>query len=1093
MPRSLQIAALMVWGAASIWAQAQATSQIQGTIQDSTGSAVPGALVKVTQTETATVRTTNTGANGVYVLPNLPIGPYRMEVSKEGFSTYVQTGIVLQVATNPTIDITLKLGAVSEQVEVQADASLVETQATGVGNVMENTRILELPLNGRMATDLINLTGGAIMQGVAGAGGIPNTGQFVVAGGQAFGDAYYLDGGIYNNPWDSAFLPFPFPDALQEFKVETSSLTAQNGLHSGATVNAVTKSGTNEFHGDAFDFLRNGDLNARNFFAPRRDTLKRNQYGGVIGGPVKKDKLFFFFGYQGTRTRQDPANSPAFVPTPAMLSGDFSGCPTAIAAPVASLFTNNKISPSLFDPASLKMAAKLPTPTNACGQTFFGLVTQINEGQFVGRGDYTINSRHSLFGRYTTYAFYRPPSYQFTPSNLLSTGQGGLNDRTQSYIIGETFLISPTTVNQFRASLDRIAVHRYNSDFFSACDLGVPIYCGYVPHQSFFNVLNSFTVGVPTGTSGLSHGTTYQLSDDITLVKGKHQIGFGVSGEAYKMVFYGTVYAQNMFTFGSLSQFLLGQFNNNAFSTPNTLLQYKWFASSYVQDTWKATPKLTINLGLRWEPWLPPGSMNNAVYNFSYQNFLAGVKSKVYVNAPPGLTFPGDPGFIGNSGMQKQWDLFAPRVGLAYDPTGTGKMTIRASYGISYDYVNGQLFVNTADAPPFGDTQIFAGQFSNPYANQPPGSDIFPYSLNANAPFTPYGTFIYMRPNLKTTAVHQWNLRVERQFGNDWVASATYIGSETEHLWVSYQTNPAIVAPCPNGAPITSCNTVANQNQRRLFSRMGIPGSQYIGYMDVYDDGGTSSYNGLMLELHKRFSKGFIADANYTWSHCIGDLAIGNSTGNAGAGLLYPGNRRFDRSNCHSSEIGGQFSSDRRQIFNLSLVYQTPHLANAAANMLFSNWQIGGIYRAQSGPWLGLSLTSDIQLAANSAGSQRPVQVLPDPLCANPGPSCWINKAAFTNPAPGTLSTMGRDNVPGPSFFQLDAKLSREFKLHERETLEIRGEAFNLTNSFRAGIPLPSLQAGGSGVVTTYGSPTFGTITSALDPRIIQMALKFVF
>lgn len=1085
--RLLLLSVLTACGAISIWGQAQSTAQIQGTVRDSSGLAVPEAAVKVTQTDTGVIRETMSGSDGVYVLPNLPIGPYRMEVSKMGFSTYVQTGIVLQVSTTPTIDVTMKVGAVSEQVEVQANASLVEAQATGVGHVMENTRILELPLNGRMATDLIQLTPGALMQGVAGAGGIPNTGQFVVAGGQAFGDAYFLDGGIYNNPWDSAFLPFPFPDALQEFKVETSSLTAQNGIHSGATVNAVTKSGTNEFHGDAFDFLRNGDLNARNALAATRDTLKRNQYGGVIGGPVKKDKLFFFFGYQGTRTRQDPANTPAFVPTQAMMAGNFSACPSAISPAVAGRFTNNQINPALFDPISLKLAAKLPATNDPCGKTFYGLTTQINEGQFVARGDYNITSRHSVFGRYTTYAYYRPPSYGFTPNNLLSTGQGGLNDRTQSYVLGDTFLISPTTVNQVRASIDRIAVNRFNSDFFSACDLGVPIYCGYVPHQSFFSVANQFTVGVPTGTSGISHGTTFQLSDDVTLVKGKHQISFGGGGEAYKMVFYGTVYAQNQFIFGSLSQFMLGQFNSNAFSTPNTLLQYKWFVNSYVQDTWKVTPKFTVNLGLRWEPFLPPGSMNNAVYNFNYANFLAGVKSKVYLNAPPGLTFPGDPGFLGNSGMQKQWNLFAPRIGLAYDPTGTGKMTIRASYGIAYDYVNGQLFVNTADAPPFGDTQIFAGQFSNPYANQPPGSNIFPYALNANAPFTPYGTFIYIPPNLRTTAVHQWNVRMERQFGNDWVASATYIGSETEHLWVSYQTNPAIVTPCPNGAAITTCNTVGNQNQRRLF------GNSQIGYMDKYDDGGTASYNGLMLALQKRFSKGVTIDGNYTWSHCIGDLAIGNSTGNAGAGLLYPNNRRFDRSNCHSSEIGGQFSSDRRQIFSLSAVYQTPHLANAMASRLFSNWQVGGILQARTGPWLGVSLTSDVQLAANSAASQRPVQILGNPLCANTSATCWINKAAFATPAPGTLSSMGRDNIPGPGYFGLDAKLSREFPIREKESLEIRGEAFNLTNSFRAGIPEPSLQAGGSGVVTTFGLPTFGTITSALDPRIVQLALKFVF
>ena len=1096
--RLLLLSVLSACSAVSIWAQAQGAAGIQGTVKDASGLSVPGALVRVTQTNTGTSRETTSGADGVYVLPELPVGPYRLEVTKTGFNTYVQSGIVLQVGTNPTIDVVMKIGSVSEQVQVEANASMVETQTTGVGQVMDNRRILELPLNGRLATDLIQLTGATITQGVAGVGGIPNTSTFAVAGGQAFGNAYYLDGGLYNNPWDSNFLPFPFPDALQEFRVETSTLTAQNGIHSGAAINAVTKVGTNGLHGDLFDFFRNGDLNSRNFFAPTRDTLKRNQYGGVIGGPIKKDKLFFFFGYQGTITRQDPANTPAFVPTPAMLQGNFSACPSA-EGPAASQFTNNQINPALFDPASKKLASYLPPTNSPCGTTFFGLVTQINEGQYVGRVDYTVSSRHSLFGRYTTYGFNRPPSYQFTPGNILTTNQSALDDRTQSYIFGDTFLISPTTVNEFRAAVDRVAVHRSNADFFSSCDLGVQAYCGYVPHQSFFAVVNQFTVGTPTGTSGLSHSTTYQLTDDISLVKGNHQLTFGVSGEMYRMVFYGTVYAQTQFIFPSLGSFLLGQFVQDNLSTPNTLLQERWMFASYAQDTWKVTPRLTVNLGLRWEPFLPPGSMNNAVYNFNYQNFVAGVKSTQYVNAPPGLSFPGDPGFHGQSGMANQLNLFAPRVGIAYDPTGTGKMSIRAGYGISYDYVNGQLFVNTADAPPFGDTVNTPGQFSNPYASLPPGSNVFPYVLNANAPFTSFGTFIAIPPNLKTTEVHQWNAAIQRQFGNDWLVSAQYVGSQTEHLWVSYQTNPAQYIPgnCVAGQyGLTRpgpCSAIGNQNYRRQFYLAGLPGAQGIGYMDVYDDGGTSSYNGMILSVQKQISKGLSASANYTWSHCIGDLAIGNSTGNAGAGLLIPYNRAFDRGNCQSSEIGGVFSSDRRQIFNSTIVYQTPHLPNHTANLLLSNWSLSGIYRAQSAPWLTAGLTQDIQLAGNSAANQRPIQVLGNPLCANPSPTCWINPAAFRMPAIGTLSPMGRDNIPGPSFFDIDAAVSRIFQIREKQTLELRGEAFNLSNSFRAGIAPPSLFAGGAGVVTTFGTPNFGQITSALDPRIIQLAMKFVF
>src|SRR6204780_3219277 len=302
---------------------AQATSQIQGVVRDASGSPVPGAELKATKTDTGTVRTATSAADGGYVLSNLAIGPYRLEVGKAGFATYVQTGIVLQVNTNPTIDVSLNLGAVSQTVQVEANAAQVETENTSVGTVIENQRILDLPLNGRQATDLIQLTGAAIPAGVNGTAGFPGGQNIAIAGGLLSGVGYFLDGTIYNNPFDATNLPFPFPDALEEFKVETSTLTAQNGIHSAAAINAVVKSGTNAFHGDAFEFLRNGDMNARNFFAATRDTLKRNQFGGTVGGPILRNKLFFFAGYQGTITRQDPADATTFVPTAQMLAGNF--------------------------------------------------------------------------------------------------------------------------------------------------------------------------------------------------------------------------------------------------------------------------------------------------------------------------------------------------------------------------------------------------------------------------------------------------------------------------------------------------------------------------------------------------------------------------------------------------------------------------------------------------------------------------------------------------------------------------------------------------------------------------------------------------
>jgi hypothetical protein len=1097
-----------VCSAFAVWAQSQNTAQIEGTVLDASGAAVPGADIKATQTDTGITRTTVTGGSGDYVLPNLPVGPWRVEVSKSGFSTFVQSGIILQVSTTPTVDITLKVGATSEQVQVEANAALVESQATGVGTVMENRRILELPLNGRVATDLIQYTPGVIPQGVAGNGGYPGTQQFVIAGGQAFGVAFYLDGSVYNNPWDLANMPMPFPDALQEFKVETSSLKADNGVHAGGTVTGLTKSGTNGFHGDLFEFLRNGDLNARNFFSPTRDTLKRNQFGGTIGGPIKKDKLFFFFGYQDTITRQDPTANPnaTFVPTAAMLAGDWSACPQDLAplpAAVKAMFTGNKINPSLYDPASLKLAALLPTSTAPCGNAGFGLVTHVNEGQYVARGDYQTSSKNSLFGRYFQIHYFRPPSYDFTPDNILSTTQGALDDTDRSWAFGDTYLVSPTIVNQFRATVDRLGVHRFSSNYVSACDLGAAlVYCGYVPHQSGFTVTGGFSVGPGTGGQAVAHTTPLQLNDDISWVKGNHQLNFGVGGEVSKMLFDGNVYAQTNWTFPNLPQFLLGQFNTNSLSTPNTLDLKKWFVSAYVQDTWKVTPHLTVNAGLRWEPFLAPSELRGFVYNFSLANMINNVKTTQFANAPPGLTFPGDPGFNGKKGMNDHWDTFAPRVAVAWDPKGDGKTVVRASFGISYDFTAGELMVNSADAPPFGGTAIWSGQFSNPYATNP-GGNIFPYTLDKNAPFVNAGTYIYPTNDLKTTAVKQWNFVLQHQFGNDWLVSATYIGSESSHLWSSFQANPAVFIPgtCTAGQyGLTApglCSPAGDTNSafRRAFALAGYPGAGKYGQVEQLDSGGTGSYNGLALAVTKRLSKGLLTNVNYTWSHCISDLSIGDSTGNAGAGFAIPNNRRFDRSNCQSNEIGGTFSSDRRQIFNATIVYEVPKFSNRSLTMLASGWKFAEIFRTTSAYLVTPFLASDVSLTTDSAANQRPVQVLQNPLCANPGPSpsCWINPAAFASPALGTLSTMGRDNIPGPRLWTFDSAVSREFSIKERGRLEIRGEAFNLTNSMRPGISLPSLAAGASGLGLTVGTPTFGQITSSLDPRILQLAAKFSF
>jgi len=1091
----------------SLWGQS--TGQIQGHVQDESGSAVPAADLKAVQTDTGAIRTATTGSDGVYVLSNLPIGPYRLEVSKPGFTAYVQTGIVLQVASTPTVDVTLKVGAVTEQVRVEADAALVETEKTGIGTVIENRRILELPLNGRNVVDLIQLAGSAVPSGTGSPGASqPGSQAISVAGGQNFGVSYWLDGAEFINPLDSTSMPFPFPDALQEFKVETSALSAQNGLHSGASINAVTKAGSNSFHGDLFEFLRNGDVNARNFFATTPDTLKRNQYGGTAGGPIKKNKLFFFAGYQGTRIRQDSASSTAFVPTALMLAGDFSqfasaacngGKPLALGAP----FVNGRVSPSLFSPVALKVVSFLPTSNDACGRTTFGAQVVSDQWQATGRVDFQLSDKHSIFARYMNTAYFQPPPFALTHS-VLSTTTGGHDQNATSVAFGDTYLLSSTLVNSFRASFYRMAGHTTISDFFSGCDIGVKLY-RYPPvaHETSLSVTGGFSIGSGNAATAFLTPTTYQIGDDVSYVKGSHQFAFGFAAHQYRASTVGYVTAQSVFSFSGIasgsgmSDFLLGRLSSLTAEAPNIEFTRKNYIGIYGQDTWKVTPRLTLNLGVRWEPFIPQQQTNNAIYNFSVSRFLQNIRTTQYNNAPPGFTYPGDPGFMGNMGINHQWNLWAPRVGIAWDPAGDGKTSIRAAYGLAYDFVNSEFWVNSTLSPPWGNLTKINGpiSFADPWATVP-GGNIFPYSFDKNVPFVSFGSFISMPTTMKTTSVSSWNLSIQRQIGTSWLVSAAYAGSETSHVWASFQLNPGVIVPsafpigtCPTGVTV-GCNSTTNLNQRRILYLQNPQGAQGIGYLDQFDDGGTSSYNALILTLQKRLSKGLSISSNYTWSHCIGDQSQGAGISGSGIGFNHPDNRHMDRGNCVSTQAAGSFSTDRRQIFNLSVVAQSPRFTNRTMRAVGSNWTLSGIYRASSGGWLTATTTTDRQLSGQS--NQRPNQILENPLCDHPNSGCWINLAAFAIPALGTLGNLGTANIPGPGFFQIDFALSRSFRIHEGITYEVRGEAFNVTNSFRAGTQFFGVPTGLSGVTTSQNN-TFGQILSALDPRILQFAMKLVF
>jgi hypothetical protein len=691
--RDLWLSVMWLLLASAVAGAQLSTAELSGRVTDESGAVLPGATVTVTQTDTGFTRADVTGDGGTYVLSNLPTGPYRLEVSLSGFRTYAQTGIVLQVAASPVINAVLSVGSLEETVTVEGAAPLVDVQSSGVSEVVRNQEILALPLNGRNAADLVAIVGAAVRTGEANSRSMQGGVAYAVAGGQAFGVAYLLDGAMHNDPQNSLNLPLPFPDALQEFSVATSGLSAQHGMHSGAAVNAVTKSGTNRYTGNVFEFLRHHRFNATNPFAiivdgkRQDDGLKRNQFGGTLGGPVITNKLFFFGAYQGTIIRQTPAANIAFVPSNAMLAGDFTAfaspaCNGGRQIPLRGGFENNRIDPARFSPAALNLVKRLPSTTDPCGQITYPTAEDSDEGQAVGRVDFQWSSNHSLFGRYMA-TFVKNPTPLEQSDQVLSlynttraAGIPGLDKLAQSLAVGDTLIFGPNTVNSLRFAFNRTSIDRLDTPLFDPQALGSKVY-SYDPGAMVLAVTGGFNIANPGG--GLFQTNSSQLSDDLTLVRGNHDMSLGANLAFWKHYFFSHARSGGDWMFSGqltglgLSDFLLGRVSRLEHGGPAIMPMNQWYVGLYAQDTWRMTSRFTVNAGLRWEPYFGANVLNDAVYNFSLDNFRRGVRTSVFKNAPAGFIYPGDPEFpSGRTGLNTQWWNLSPRVGIAWDVTGDG-------------------------------------------------------------------------------------------------------------------------------------------------------------------------------------------------------------------------------------------------------------------------------------------------------------------------------------------------------------------------------------------------------------------------------------
>ncbi|HEU5257437.1 MAG TPA: TonB-dependent receptor [Vicinamibacterales bacterium] len=1078
------------------------TAQLSGRITDESGAVLPGVTVTATQTDTGLTRSVTTDAGGTYVLPNLPTGPYRLEAMLQGFRTYSQTGIVLQVAASPSVNVVLAIGNVAENVSVEAAAPIVDVQSAGISDVIDNERIVELPLQGRQVTDLIVLAGAAVQTGVVGTRNFPGGVTISVAGGLPIGVGYLLDGATHNSPQSNVNLPMPFPDALQEFRVQTSGLSAQNGMHAAASVNAVTKSGTNNLHGIGFEFLRDHRLNATSPFAVIKDGkrqddgLKRNQFGGTIGGPIMRDKLFFFGGYQGTTLRFRPADQIAFVPTAAMKTGDF----TAFASPACNNgrtinlgggFVGNRIDPALFSPAAMRLAGRLPTATDPCGQITYSTTADSNEGQGIGRIDYQMTQDHTVFGRYMATFIKKPPAYQGGSDIVIKAADGGLDNLAHALTLGDTMVFGPSMVNAIRVAYNRTTVNRYNTPYFDPSDLGIKLY-PYVRQQMAIQVPGAWEI--PAGsTSAFFRNNFYQAADDLTLVRGSHQLGFGANVAYWNGHYNSSSRAAGIWIFDgsasglALADMLLGRVTSVEHGAPQDVPVHSYYAGFYGQDTWRATDRVTFNLGLRWEPYFGVNVDNNAVYNFNIDNFRKGVKSKVFVNAPAGFLYPGDDGFpSGKTGLNKQWTNFSPRAGVAWDVNGNGRMAVRASYSLGYDFMSSDYHQINSSAPPFGNRSLITdppGRMDDPYAAV--GGDPHPIVTNRNTAYPAFGSFGTMNPDINSPRVQTWNVTFERQIGASWGVAASYIGTYSDRLWAQTAINPGLymgLGPCTlrDGRTYTVCSTNANLNVRRALYQENPTEAALIGTLDLNDDIGWQEYRGLKLSVQRRSSSGLSLSGNYTLSRCMGTKTP-NTFSQIASGYTNPNDPEFDRGYC---------DQDKRHLASVTLSAESPSLGGGALGMLASRWRASGIVTMQSGT--SIDIISGRDNALNGQRNQR-VNKVSDDVYAHPRTlTNYFNAAAFAQPDPGTFGNLMRQALRGPNYWNVDLAVTRQVGLVSTQNLELRLEAFNLFNTFNWGMPGTELTAGGW--QANLNSGTFGRITTqAGAPRIIQLGVKYAF
>jgi hypothetical protein len=1101
----------------------QSTSaSLTGYVADPSGAAIPGATVAVTNTGTGFSQTVNTDTVGVYSLRPLPLGTYSLTIEAKGFARYKQTGILLTANLAATQDVRLKLSSGKEEtVSVTADAELINTTSAELGTTVGEAAIAELPLNGRDPSSLVLLAPGTSNVIQRGGEGIQSGFSFSTETGASSnggrqGSTYYMLDGVSNmDNYNDLTAPFPNADATQEFKVITNNFSAIYGFSPGAVVSIATKNGTNAFHGGAFWFVRNNDLNAGNWFSGQVDPLKRNQFGAFTGGPIKKNKLFFFGNYQGTRLVEAAATNTTYTPTAAMLAGDFSGLAatpgvTNLNGPfqtVNGVANQLDTSVATLDTAAVAITNDgLPGHTSGVSQAANGEMNYVaaavrnNFDEFTGRLDYDVSKSQRVTLRSLINTMTEPSGD--TPGNILSVlnlsnWSYDFEERMEYYneVLEHTWTINPTTVNSVSIFWNEMSAH--NSAPTNDSNGKPMCFSRYInvtelPNQCW---MEGFTV---SGNGGFNGGwtepsqevrNTYGFSDTLIKTLNRHTISVGMDLQHQYAEEYTQYPSQPIIGFNGgytgfgLADFLLGYMHSFEQGAGEIANVAGWQLAPHFQDDWRMRPNLTVNLGIRWDPNLAPTSAGGRG-----AAFVAGQQSAMFPNAPLGLIFPGDQGLTAQL-MPDSYGYWEPRVGVAWQPKALPHTVFHAGFGLFTGPLQYSSYNHAADIAPFSPTfSLYGGNcaggcsagadaaitgymsFDNPWSGNA--------GTNNQSPFPPFASISYKPPadspiapgaklgqsfsrNFKMGITQSWNVSVEQQLNAETVLRLAYVGSESYHQSDAIDKNAATNDTLP-----------------------------YPDFSNLYElqSNGTASYNALEATVDHHLKHGLQLQSSFTWSKAI-DVA---SSGNISFGSPYLGNPFDLRWNRGISSLSVPFN------WVTNFIYEGPSMRgeNRVIREVFGGWQLSSIATWQSGNPFSV-MAAGFNWNQDDSGSKqyldRADRVPGQPLKVHQGPkSNWLNSyfntAAFVNNANGTFGNSAKNVMFGPHYFGADAGIMKSWSLSERMKLQFRWEAFNVLNHPTFGNPTGDY--GNTVAWSNYGKiATIGNI----PPRVMQGALKLTF